>query len=63
MLSLESYAAAVKVFYIKKVKSLNDLVIFDWVLGGKPTKKRKKKTVQKFNIFLSYCFFLASFVQ
>ena len=24
---------------IKKVKSLKDLIIIDWVLGGKPTKK------------------------
>ena len=29
-----------KCFDIKKVKSLNDLVIIDWVLGGKPTKKK-----------------------
>ena len=28
----------------KKVKSLNDLVIIDWVLGGEPKKKKKKKT-------------------
>ena len=32
-----------KCFDIKKVKSLNDLVIIDWVLGGEPTKKKKKK--------------------
>ena len=31
-----------KCFDIKKVKSLNDLVIIDWVLGGEPTKKIKK---------------------
>ena len=29
-----------KCFDIKKVKSLNDLVIIDWVLGGEPTKKK-----------------------
>ena len=32
-----------KCFDIKKVKSLNDLVNIDWVLGGEPTTKQKKK--------------------
>ena len=34
-----------KCFDIKKVKSLNDLVIIDWLLGGEPTKKTKKTLV------------------
>ena len=36
-----------KCFDIKKVKSLNDLVIIDWVLGGEPTKKNNKKIIKK----------------
>ena len=32
-----------KCFDIKKVNSLNDLVIIDWVLGWRTNKKKKKK--------------------
>ena len=39
-----------KCFDIKKVKSLKDSISIDRVLGGKPTKK-KKRTV-KYNILL-----------
>ena len=31
----------------KPIKSLNDLVIIDRVLGGETTKKNKKKNIQK----------------
>ena len=42
-----------KCFDIKKVKSLNDLVIIDWVLGGKPTTTTKKKALNSRSGFKS----------
>ena len=43
-MSRASFLTVIKCFDIKKVVSSNDLVIIDWVLGGEPTKKKKKNS-------------------